>query len=393
MSRDAPISNTLDLENHLTFMPKGAIKRRRSMSFFISGLGTAVPRELITQDDAARLAVELAGASCSHGPAMQTLYRKTGVSKRHSTLITSSTNGQPATQSFFPVAANSDDRGPTTETRMRYYQSAALDLATRAARAAMNDSGISAAKISHLVTVSCTGFHAPGIDIGLVERLSLDRGVSRTHIGFMGCHGALNGLRVASALSHTCPESKVLLCCVELCSIHHQYAAGPQQIVANALFSDGAAAVVGCSSESPEKRGRLVDQFSCLLLHTNDLMSWRIGNHGFEMCLSPQVPAVIHETLRPWLCERLDRHSLAINDVKSWAIHPGGPRILSACADSLGLDHACLEPSQRVLADYGNMSSPTVLFILEKLRAQGDYLPSVVLAFGPGLTIEGALIA
>src|SRR5205823_6485487 len=148
--------------------------------------------------------VELAGASCSHGPAMQTLYRKTGVSKRHSTLITSSTNGQPATQSFFPVAANSDDRGPTTETRMRYYESSAVDLATRAALVAMNDSDTRPDEISHLVTVSCTGFQAPGVDIGLVERLALDRDVSRTHVGFMGCHGALNGLRVASALNHAC---------------------------------------------------------------------------------------------------------------------------------------------------------------------------------------------
>jgi predicted naringenin-chalcone synthase len=363
------------------------------MSFFISGLGTAVPRELITQDDAARLAVELAGASCIHGPAMQTLYRKTGVSKRHSTLITSSTNGQPATQSFFPVAANSDDRGPTTGTRMRYYESAALELAERAALVAMSDNDTSPSEISHLVTVSCTGFHAPGVDIGLVERLTLNRTVSRTHVGFMGCHGALNGLRVASALSHACPESKVLLCCVELCSVHHQYAAGPQQMVANALFSDGAAAVVGTVKESANLAWRLVDQFSCVLPETADLMSWRIGDHGFEMRLSPQVPGVIHEMLRPWLCKQLDRHSLRIEDVKSWAIHPGGPRILTACADSLGLDYAYLEKSQQILADYGNMSSPTVLFILEKLRAAGDCLPCVVLAFGPGLTIEAALIA
>jgi predicted naringenin-chalcone synthase len=361
------------------------------MSFLISGLGTAVPRELITQDDAARLAVELAGASCSHGPAMQTLYRKTGVHKRHSTLITTSTNGQPATQSFFPIAAAPTDRGPTTQTRMRQYEAAALDLATQAAITAMQNSGTSSNEIAHLVTVSCTGFHAPGVDVGLIDRLSLKQEVSRTHIGYMGCHGALNGLRIASALGQAHAEDKVLLCCVELCSLHHQYAADPQQIVANALFSDGAAAIVGSFSSANEAPWQVVDQFSCVLPDTTDLMSWRIGDHGFVMRLSPQVPYVIEQTLRPWLAEHLSRHSLTVDDIRSWAIHPGGPRILTACANSLGIDHAFLEPSRRVLADFGNMSSPTVLFILEQLRAREDSLPCVALAFGPGLTIEAAL--
>lgn len=362
------------------------------MSFCIAGVGTAVPRELITQDDAARLAIELAGQGDCHAPAIKTLYRKTGVSKRHSALITSSTNGQPATQSFFPIAADPRDRGPTTGDRMRYYEQAALDLAAQAARAALYDSSTTPDSIAHLVTVSCTGFSAPGVDIGLVERLGLNRGVSRTHIGFMGCHGALNGLRVAAALSNGAPASKVLLCCVELCSIHHQYAADPQQVVANALFSDGAAAIVGAAGDSTERRWHLIDQFSQLLPDTTGLMAWRIGDNGFDMRLSPHVPSVIKQMLRPWLRAQLSRHALEIEDVRSWAIHPGGPRVLTACADSLGLDHACLALSQQVLADYGNMSSPTVFFILERLRAQDNSLPCVILAFGPGLSIEAALI-
>jgi predicted naringenin-chalcone synthase len=363
------------------------------MTFHISGIGTAVPRELITQDDAARLAIELAGQMECHAPAIQTLYRKTGVRKRHSTLITSSTNGQPATQTFFPIAADAGDRGPTTGDRMRRYEQAAIDLATQAARVALWDSNTAPDEIAHLVTVSCTGFSAPGVDIGLVESLGLNRGVSRTHVGFMGCHGALNGLRVAAALSHSVPASKVLLCCVELCSLHHQYAADPQQVVANALFSDGAAAIVGNYTDSPDCQWRLIDQFSHVLPETAGLMAWQIGDNGFDMRLSPHVPGVIKQMLKPWLCEQLSRHSLKIEDISSWAIHPGGPRILTACADALGLDYTCLEPSRRVLADYGNMSSPTILFILDRLRAKAENLPCVMLAFGPGLTIEAALIA
>ena len=208
----------------------------------------------------------------------------------------------------------------------------------------------------------------------------------------MGCHGALNGLRVAAAFGKASPSNKVLMCCVELCSIHHQYSANAQQIVANALFSDGAAAIVGTGADSADEPWQVVDQSSYLLPDTSELMAWRIGDHGFEMNLSPQVPSVIEKMLRPWLREWLARHAMDVQDVQSWAIHPGGPRILTACAESLGLDHACLDPSQQVLADFGNMSSPTVLFILEQLRSQGCGLPCVVLAFGPGLTIEAALI-
>lgn len=363
------------------------------MSFTITGLGTAVPTELITQDDAARLAVELAGNSCTNDVAMRTLYRKAGVRKRHSSLITSSTNGRPATQSFFPIATNQADRGPTTEYRMRHYAGAAIDLAANAANAALQNSRTTKDKIAHLVTVSCTGFHAPGVDVGLIERLGLNRDVTRTHIGFMGCHGALNGLRVAGALNANSANGKVLLCCVELCSIHHQYAAGPQQIVANALFSDGAAALIGSSDHVAEKPWRLLGQFSSVLPDTGDLMAWVIGDHGFEMHLSPRVPAVIESMLRPWLTDQLAKHSMTISDVRGWAIHPGGPRILTACGHALGLTPAQLEPSTHVLAEYGNMSSPTVLFILERLQKSGDYLPCVVLAFGPGLTVEAALFA
>jgi predicted naringenin-chalcone synthase len=362
------------------------------MSFFITGVGTAVPREMISQDDAARLAVELAGESAGQVATIRSLYRRTGVRKRHSALITSSTNGRPATQSFFAIATDIGDRGPTTGDRMRCYERVALELASRAARAALCSSKTDADEIDQLVTVSCTGFSAPGVDVGLVEGLRLKRGVARTHVGFMGCHGALNGLRVAAALGNAAPASKVLLCCVELCSIHHQYAANPQQVVANALFSDGAAAIVGVSSDATNRPWRLIDQFSYILPETAGLMAWRIGDNGFDMRLSPRVPGVIKEIVRPWLGEQLARHAMSIEDVQGWAIHPGGPRVLTACAESLELEDASLEPSRRVLADYGNMSSPTVLFILDRLRVQGGCLPCVVLAFGPGLTIEAALI-
>jgi predicted naringenin-chalcone synthase len=365
------------------------------MSFCIRGIGTAVPRQRIAQDDAARLAVELIGenlAGSNQAKSIHTLYRKAGVRQRFSTLIDSSTNGRPATQSFFPVANDDSDRGPTTADRMSRYCVDALDLAEEASIRAIRESGVEPHEITHLVTVSCTGFSAPGVDAGLIERLGLRRDVARTHVGFMGCHGALNGLRVAAAFGAASPKNTVLVCCVELFSIHHQNAADTQMLVANALFSDGAAAVVGSAGDSCNDTWRVVDQSSHVLPDTAHLMGWQIGNHGFEMCLSPRVPGVIKKTLQPWLSEWLSQYDLSVGDVRGWSIHPGGPRILTACAESLEIDPAYLGPSQEVLAEFGNMSSPTVLFILEQLRRSARPLPCIALAFGPGLTIEAALI-
>jgi predicted naringenin-chalcone synthase len=362
------------------------------MSFQIVGLGTAVPNELVTQEDAARLAVELWGSQTSRVATIPALYRRAGVRTRHSVVLSSSTNGAPATQSFYAVAEDGGDRGPSTGDRMRRYESDALELATRAAEDALDHAGWAAKSIAHLVTVSCSGFSAPGVDVGLIERLGMRRDVSRTHVGFMGCHGALNGLRVAGALGAANPGQRVLVVCVELCSLHQQYTNDAQQIVANALFSDGAAAVVGETAAVGKGDWTVADQRSCLLPGTTDLMSWRIGDHGFKMSLSPRVPEVIRDSLREWMNEWLAVNGLAIEDIRGWAIHPGGPRILTACADALGLDYSQLGPSQSILATYGNMSSPTVLFILERLREEGVMPPCVVLAFGPGLTVEAALI-
>jgi predicted naringenin-chalcone synthase len=362
------------------------------MSFHLAGLATAVPLEMVTQEDAARLAVELRGPESAHTATIPALYRRAGVRTRHCVVLSTSTNGQPAQQSFYPVAADAADRGPTTAARMRRYEADAVELAVEAARGALDEAAWDPDRVSHLVTVSCSGFSAPGVDIRLIERLDLPADVSRTHVGFMGCHGALNGLRVAAALAAATPGAGVLVCCVELCSLHQQYTSNAQQVVANALFSDGAAAVVGTADSFSEDAWRIVDQRSCLLPHTSDLMSWRIGDHGFEMTLSPRVPEVIRTTLRPWLARWLAEHSIAVEDIRGWAIHPGGPRILTACADALDLAPAALEPSQEVLAEFGNMSSPTVLFIVERLRELAHRLPCVVLAFGPGLTIEAALL-
>jgi predicted naringenin-chalcone synthase len=359
----------------------------------ILGLGTAVPTHFIEQMDAAQHELAYCGGNEKQQQVLTALYRRAGVQKRHSVLLESSTNGKPANMSFFPKSADTTFLGPGTGQRMAEYDRAAADLAEQAVNEALRDAAVLGEEVTHLVSVSCSGFSAPGFDIELVERLALSRGIARTHIGFMGCHGALNGLRVSHALANSQPNSTVLLVALELCSLHFQYDPSPQRIVANSLFADGAAALI-CRANSNRSRTawKLAANWSEILPETSDLMSWRIGDHGFEMNLSPQVPKVIESTLGPWLSEKLASRGLTLGDIRAWSIHPGGPKILQACQTALGLSNADLAPSRQVLAECGNMSSPTVLFILDALRRQSAAGPCVMLGFGPGLTVEAALL-
>jgi predicted naringenin-chalcone synthase len=279
---------------------------------------------------------------------------------------------------------------------MRRFEQEAAVMAVMAAGKALENSGVAAASITHVIAVTCSGFYSPGFDIALVRQLGLAAGVARTQVGFMGCHGALNGLRVAHAFVSANPGACVLLCAVELCSLHHQYGWNVEQIVANALFADGAGAVVCVGDEPPaEARGscyRLIASGSTVIDDSEEAMSWRIGDHGFQMTLSRRVPELIGEHLRPWLESWLGEHGLRVDSVGSWAVHPGGPRILSAVGETLDLDGSLLQVSHRVLAECGNMSSPTVLFILERLMQAGAARPCVALAFGPGLAVEAAIL-
>ncbi len=266
-------------------------------------------------------------------------------------------------------------------------------MAQRAAEGALHESGIRAGQLTHLITVSCTGFAAPGFDQSLIAALGMRSTIARTHIGYMGCHGALNGLRVARAFVGAAPAARVLLCAAELCTLHLYYGWNQEKMIANALFGDGAAAVVCAAGHAaPPDSWQVVDNGSTGLPETAEMMTWQIGDHGFEMTLSPRVPGVIEARLRPWINAWLDKHDLSVDRVASWAIHPGGPRIVQSVAESLELEPAAVSESEQVLAEYGNMSSPTVLFILQRLRAAQVPRPCVALAFGPGLTVEAVLI-
>jgi prepilin-type processing-associated H-X9-DG protein len=359
-------------------------------------LGTALPATLIDQDEALRIARPL----CCRTPEQETwlpaMYGHTGIERRHLVLgdavVRDVLDGTRHTGSPFLPTGAPDDCGPTTRQRMEHYEAAAGPLALTASRAALAQGDRLARTVTHLVTVSCTGFYAPGVDVELVQGLPLPPAVQRTHVGYMGCHGALNGLRVANAFCRAEPGACVLLCATELCSLHYHYGWDPQKIIANALFADGSAAVLAVPGRAaPADAWRLAANGSCVFPDSRDAMTWTVGNYGFEMTLAKNVPRLIGANLRPWLTGWLAEHETALADVASWAIHPGGPRILDAVEDALGLSREATAAARAVFANHGNMSSPTVLFILDHLRRQGAPRPCVALGFGPGLTVEAAL--
>jgi predicted naringenin-chalcone synthase len=208
----------------------------------------------------------------------------------------------------------------------------------------------------------------------------------------MGCHGAINGIRAGEGLVSANQGASVLICSVELCSLHYQYGHETDRIVSCALFADGAAAVVLGNDQSSSGIGDAVASGSYLVPDSRDAMTWRIGDNGYVMTLSPQVPRLIEDHLAEFLSDWLADCGESISSVGGWAVHPGGMRILSAVESALDLDSDDLETSRGVLSDHGNMSSATMLFIIDRFVARNQPKPWLMLGFGPGLEIEVALI-
>jgi predicted naringenin-chalcone synthase len=362
------------------------------MPLYVHGIGTAVPPHAISQEHAAATARQFGCTTDEQLRQLKALYRMTRVRKRHSVVLDAGSETGEARQSFFPPMRDAGDRGPSTSERMALYEREAPALGAKAARAGLADAGRSPRDVTHVVSVSCTGFAAPNFDLGLVRELDLPRTVERTHVGFMGCHGALDGLRVARAYADSQPGACVLLCAVEMCSLHYQYGWTGDWLVSNAIFADGAAALVGGGQRpAGDNVWELGRSGASLLEDSAELMSWRIGNHGFEISLSARVPGVIERELRPWLDAWLASENLSRDRIATWAVHPGGPRILESVAAATGIGRGDYAISQEVLAEFGNMSSPTILFILERLRQRRAPRPCLALGFGPGLAVEAAL--
>jgi predicted naringenin-chalcone synthase len=281
-----------------------------------------------------------------------------------------------------------DLSGWGTGARMARYVEEALPLGKQAVASALDGAGLAPGDVGLFAVVTCTGYATPGLDIRLAADLGMPSGLQRLLIGHMGCYAALPGLAAVSDFVTARSRPAVLLCC-ELTSLHVQPAqADLEQVVAHALFSDAAAAVV---VEPGARRGHQVAGMVARTdASTADHMTWDVTDLGFRMGLSPRVPDVLSRHVGDVVDELLGAAGLRVEDVVGWAVHPGGPRILDVVRDQLGLAEEQMAASRRVLAEHGNCSSATVLLVLEEL---GDVDgPIVAMAFGPGLTLYATLL-
>ena len=276
---------------------------------------------------------------------------------------------------------------PSTAERMTRYAQEAPELALKAVAdlAARADIG----GITHLVVASCTGFVAPGIDQIIARRLGLDGSVERTLVGFMGCYAAVAALRVAHHIARSDGDARILVVTVELCSLHLQDTPAIAALLAQLQFADGAAAALVGS----EARGIAIDRFFAATLPDSDeLIRWTIGDAGFVMHLSGEVPGRIAAALESPEMRRAILGNRAARDVLNWAVHAGGRSILDAVEQGLELGGAALGASRRTLRDHGNMSSSTLMFVLGALMGAATPVDGIAVAFGPGLAAEGFAI-
>ena len=287
----------------------------------------------------------------------------------------------------------------TTARRMERYQDEAVPLAADAVTRALAAANLSPAEVGLLAVVSCTGYATPGVDHQLAAKLGFPASLQRLFIGHMGCYAAVPGLG-AVADYVTARGRPAVLACVELSSLHLQPPdADLEQIVAHALFSDAAAAVVlepaaGSRDNGPAEALTVIDIAAHTVADAASLMTWSITDNGFRMTLDRQVPDVLARHVGPAIDDLLTRNGLRRGDVRGWAVHPGGPRILDVVADRLGLAEGDLDASRQVLAEHGNCSSATLLLVIEELRRRPlePGAPVVAMAFGPGLTLYACLL-
>jgi predicted naringenin-chalcone synthase len=312
------------------------------------------------------------------------MYARSGIETRYSVIPDYSCEASERT--FF--SKNEDlEPFPSIEKRMTKYQETALPLAIKAVENTFDGSELPKG-ITHLISVSCTGMSAPGLDVELVQALNLPTDIHRTSVNFMGCYAAIHALKQADAICKSEEKAKVLIVLVELCTLHFQKENKIDFITSNLLFGDGAAC---CLVENSNTGIQMEGFYSKLFLESQESMGWHISSHGFLMSLKQEVPTLIEDNISDFVANSLSRNNLKKNDIQNWAIHPGGRKILDVTAKSLGIGSDAISESYQVLKNYGNMSSSTLLFILEKIKKDKSGR-TFVAGFGPGITMESLIL-
>jgi len=355
------------------------------MQLTLLGIGTAVPASRLEQRDTVERLEDALRNDPERSRWAGRIFANCGVDTRYTCephLL------EPAGRCrYIPV---SDELAiPSTEERMRIYERQSVPLALRAATRAIDDSRAAPSEITHLIVASCTGMFLPGLDTVLARELDLPRDVTRVPLTFLGCAAGLTALREAARIVRAEPSARVLVVAVELCTIHIQPTFDKENLFTAAFFGDGASAcVIGYTSRPDYGQFALGLSRSVMLPESSDAMKWTIGNYGFRLELSPRIPRMIAEVVPPVV-------EAFLGDGPSpelWAIHPGGKAIIDAAAKTFRLNGEQTEASYSVLRQYGNMSSATILFVMDALRSQASsadgLADGIALAFGPGVVAE-----
>jgi len=356
----------------------------------IIAIGTAVPEYLTSQDTILQF-MHQAYNDPTASRKLNVLFHQSAINIRHSAIPDFSDFNQ---RTLFPLSHEI----PMLDERIDVFKQKALPLSVKAIENAFKNIQASIAEfgITHLITVSCTGIYNPGLDIELMEELNLPPDTFHTALNFIGCNAAFPALRIADSIVKSQPDAKVLVVCTELCTLHFQPKNDIDNLLSNTIFGDGAAAVILVSESfavEQNLKGFSLKGFSPMLLKRGkDLMGWNVNSVNFEMILDAGIPDFLGEELGQLMVGVSEKLHLKPDNIHHWAIHPGGKKILEAVQRGLQLKNNELKHSYAVLRNYGNMSSPTILFVLNELFKSNPKSGETVFAmgFGPGISIDTA---
>ncbi|MBI2791027.1 MAG: type III polyketide synthase [Gammaproteobacteria bacterium] len=362
------------------------------MTVAITAIGNATPRFCQSQSKVIDFMSKILPLNKIERRLLKTIYKEAGIEFRHSVLEDFIKSTQELT--FFNNDLTRDF--PSTQARMKIYQENALPLALAAIEECFLDHAINKRDITHVITVSCTGMSAPGLDIQILHALELSPSVSRTTVNFMGCYGVFNAIKAAYAICKSQTDAKVLLVSVELCTIHFQKSSSLDNLISSGIFSDGAGALLIENNSQATSTFILSDFYCDILDEGRDEMTWDIGNFGFDIKLSSYVPKLIEGAIAKFVDKLLNRKEMKMKDITYFAIHPGSKKILEVCENALHITPQDNQFSYEVLRKFGNMSSATIIFVLKQLMQHMTKIDhnkrAFCCAFGPGLTLESMVL-
>ncbi|MEO6136293.1 MAG: type III polyketide synthase [Ginsengibacter sp.] len=359
----------------------------------IVSISTEVPAYKHQQQDILKFMQNVYALTEIEKRKLRFLYHQSAIDKRYSVIPDYSLDANA--WEFYPATENLQPF-PDMELRMKWYSRTAPELSVNAIEKCI-DEKINKQEITHLITVSCTGMSAPGLDLQIMEAMDLPLNIVRTSVNFMGCYAAIHGMKLADAFCKSDDNAKVLVVCTELCTLHFQKENTMDNLASSLLFGDGAAAFLMVSDTSKLDGFKVKSFYSEVGFNGKDHMSWQLSSTGFLMTLSGYVPDLIEQDFGNLLNRALEKAEMQEEEISHWCIHPGGKRILNSIEKANNIQHDDLRYSYKVLKEYGNMSSPTILFVLKEIiNSLAEKKSGVNIfgaAFGPGLTMETFILS